>query len=104
MLRTVFEVTVALLAVWGLYCAIHVLIECFVLPRAYSVSVRLRRDEDAASLTARIAEARLALSGAAEMTVTLLCDEDMMPDPEVERIISAHSGHVFYIRPYDSER
>lgn len=101
MLRTVYEVTVALLAVWGLYSALRALAELFFVPRAYSVSVRLRPGEEAADLAARITEARLALCGGAELTVTLLCDEDTELSPDVRELLSSHSGQIFYIRPYD---
>ena len=99
MLRTIIEVTVALLAVWGLYCAIRVLAETLFVPRAYTVAVRLRRGESADELASRIVEARLALCGAAEPKVTLLCDEDLQTDEAVEALLREHGGEVLCVRP-----
>lgn len=103
MLRTILEVTTALFAVYGIYCAIRALAEQVFVPRAYAVAVRLRRGEGADALAARIVEARLALCGAAEPTVTLLCDEHTQPDEATTALLREHSGEVLAVRPYFDE-
>ncbi len=100
MLRTILEITVALLAVYGLYCAVRTFAESCFIPRAYTVAVRLRKDERADDLAARIADARLALCGGAEPRVMLLCDEYFQPDEATEMLLREHSGEVLRVRPY----
>lgn len=103
MLRTILEVTIALFAVYGIYCAIRALAECCFVPRAYAVAVRLRPGEPADELASRIVEARLALCGAAEARVLLLCDEHMLPDEATEMLLQEHSGDVLIVKPYFEE-
>ncbi len=100
MLRTIFEVTVAIFAVFGIYCAFRALAELCFVPRAYAVSVRLRPGEPVGELADRIVEARLALCGAAEPRVLLLCDEYLLPDDETLALLHAHAGDVLLVTPY----
>ncbi|MBE6575938.1 MAG: hypothetical protein E7654_06695 [Ruminococcaceae bacterium] len=104
MWRIVFEVVAAMLAVWGLYCALRALGELFFVPRAYAVAVHLREGETAASLSSRIIEARLALSGSAEQRVLLLCDAGKCWDEEVEAILREHTGEVLTVVPRDGQK
>ncbi|MBQ8275285.1 MAG: hypothetical protein IJZ02_01510 [Clostridia bacterium] len=103
MWRIVFEVTAMMLAVWGVYCAFRALWELFFVPRAYTVAVRLWEGETAESLSSRIVEARLALSGSAEPTVLLLCEAGKHWDEEVEAILREHSGEVLAVVPRDKQ-
>ena len=103
MWRIVFEVAAVMLAVWGVYCALRALGEMFFVPRAYAVAVRLREGETAESLSSRMVEARLALSGSAEPTVLLLCAAGMHWDKEVEAILRDHVGEVLAVVPWDEQ-
>ncbi len=103
MLRTILEITAALFAVYGLYCAVRALAELCFIPRAYTVAVRLRRGECAETLAERIADARLALLGGAEPRVMLLCDEYLVPDDATEALLREHPGEVLRVRPYFEE-
>lgn len=104
MLRTILDVTIAIFAVYGIYSAIRALGELCFVPRAYAVAVRLRAGEPAGELIARIVEARLALSGAAEARVLLLCDEYLLPDDETMAVLHEHAGDVLLVKPYFSPR
>lgn len=104
MWRIVFEVIAAMLAVWGLYCALRALGELFFVPRAYAVAVRLREGETAASLSSRIIEARLALSGSAEQTVLLLLEAGKHWDEDVETILREYTGEVLAVVPWDRQK
>ncbi|MBQ2767063.1 MAG: hypothetical protein IJF49_03185 [Clostridia bacterium] len=100
MWRIIAEVTVAILAVWGIYCAVAALGKVFFVPRAYTVAVRLHSDETIESLTSRIIEARLALCGGAEPTVLLLCEQGVSFDDEIKALLRTHNGEVLLVTPY----
>lgn len=99
MLRTILEVTTAIFAVYGIYCAFRALAECCFVPRAYAVAVRLRAGETPDELMGRIVEARLALCGAAESRVLLLWDEHIPLSAETEMLLREHNGEVLIVRP-----